>query len=154
MSRCASNSEGFTTLRDLVAAARSLDMDPAPVQCDVDQLLALGGPAIIGVGRPPAPGAKELRLHFVGLIGRRGDRYLVIDPSLRIEPLYVPRERIARSFTGHAVLLRGCPRPWIWPHRGYLASFIAAPVLCFLALAVLRYRRNREAPLLPGVSQR
>jgi len=152
VSRCKTDPGGYTTFRNLVQAARSLDLEPTAIECDVEQLLALGGPAIIGVGRPQSPGAKELRLHFVGLIGRYKDtdRYLVIDPSLRTEPLAVPRKTIISSFSGHAILLRGCPRPWIWPDREclWLSSLLLAAGVGTL-FAFVCTRRFRRAVYLP-----
>lgn len=143
VSLCRSDQEGYTTLLDLVQAARKLDLEPTPITCSADQLLSLGGPAIIGVGRPASPTNRKIRLHFVGLICKRGQRYLVIDPSLRAEPILVPAYRIRDSFTGHAVLIRGCPRPvefsieWPMLLVGFIVGLGAPP------LVMLFYRRSR-----------
>jgi hypothetical protein len=132
-------------------------MDPLPIQCDVDQLLELGGPAILCVGRPDFPRATAstpMRIHFIGLIGRKGDRFLVIDPSLRTEPLAVPREQITQSFTGQALLLKGCPRPWVrpsWlvdPRWGVALAAGAAALLtvCLIAFVARRIKRQTTQP--------
>jgi hypothetical protein len=146
VSLCATDAEGYTSMRDLVEAARALDLDPTPVRCRANQLLALGGPAILCVGRPETPGAKVQRLHFVGLVGRQGDKYLVVDPSLRAEPIAVSGDRIAGSFTGHAVLLDGCPRPWLIPSPMRLLGLGAAGLAALGGVVWLRRRQQGEAP--------
>ena len=46
---CKTESNGTASMLQLVEAARALNLDPTPVQCSTDELLTLGGPAIIAV---------------------------------------------------------------------------------------------------------
>ncbi len=142
VSLCGTGEDGYTSLRDLVQACRTLELDPTPVACSADKLLALGGPAIIAVGRSDASDKSVKRLHFIGLIGRQGDDFLVIDPALRAEPIAVSRDKIARSFTGHAVLLTGCPRPLILPSAVRVVVPCAALVAGLAGLVLFRARRK------------
>jgi hypothetical protein len=161
VARCQTDANGYTTLQNLTRAARELGLEPTPVACDAEQLLALGGPAIICVGRPAAPASAErpapeaaprTEIHFVGLIGPKDDAFLVVDPAVRTEALIVTRGKIRQSFTGHAVLLRGCPRPFLWPHWQSPEGAVAALAVCDLGLVGWVIWRRRRKPSTPGAA--
>jgi ABC-type bacteriocin/lantibiotic exporter with double-glycine peptidase domain len=122
VSLCKTNEIGYTSLLDLVNACRSLGLEPTPISCSAQEILSLGGPAIICVEAPQREQGKPSGrivtsksdlpvLHFVGLVAREDDHFLVFNPGLSMECFRVSDEGIRREFTGQAVLLRGCPRP-------------------------------------------
>jgi ABC-type bacteriocin/lantibiotic exporter with double-glycine peptidase domain len=150
ISLCKTDDRGYTSLLHLVEAAKKLDLEPTPVFCTAHQLLNLEGPAIITVNGPAGPGGNAPDtsantgsvLHFVALIGREDDSYLVFNPGVLIGSYWVPREAIERDFTGHAVLLKGCPLPPMLPRLSWqvLASAIVTCGLIVVALLALTNR--------------
>ncbi len=97
---CRTDDAGLTSLADLSRAAEELGLKPSPVNCTVDELEDFDGPALISLSnREAGP------VHFVGLLGMEDGKFVVLDPSSGVRTRHIRRERIAHSFTGHALLL-------------------------------------------------
>jgi hypothetical protein len=153
---CGTAPDGTTDLVSLSRAAEALDLDPLLIQCRADQLLDLGGPAIFCVVRNRSPqkegGDGELVVHYVGFVRPEGDAYRVVDPSLLIGDLRMSEAEVQRSFTGHALLLRGCPRPVVRPAWMTWRNVLGAAVAVSLAGAAVtivarrKIRRKGAAP--------
>lgn len=85
------------TLRDLITVARGFKLEVRALRCEPEDLGRLRLPAIL-----------HWRMdHFVVLIGRRGDRFLIHDPAHGKE--MVSQAEMDRSFTG--VALEAWPGP-------------------------------------------
>jgi ABC-type bacteriocin/lantibiotic exporter with double-glycine peptidase domain len=97
---CHTDQEGLTSMADLARAAEDLGLNPTPVRCTADDLLAFNGPALVSLSN-----RTEGPVHFVGLLGEEAGDFVVLDPSVGVRTQRVRKERIARSFTGHAILL-------------------------------------------------
>jgi len=127
---CKTDEQGLTSLADLSHAAEKLGLKPTPVRCTADDLAEFNGPALISLAAADAG-----PVHFVGLLGKEGERLVVMDPSLSVHTRRVPMDRLAKSFTGHAILLgeAGAARSrWLsWPAMlaltaGWLAVLVGA----------------------------
>jgi hypothetical protein len=149
---CNSDAQGRTSMRDLVRAAEALSLEPEPIECSADQLLALRGPAIVCVGANPdtpsqqgaASGEAESRIvHFVAYLGREGNRVRIIDPSLSADMLHVSEQAMRRAYAGKAVLLKGCDSPWLMP-PWYSLELAASLVLAasLLGAGIIFWRRR------------
>ncbi len=153
---CKSDEHGNTTLRDLVSAARDLDLGPVPIACPAEELLALGGPAIIcvrGLASADDPReatgdteAREWPVHFIGLIGPEEEGWFwVVDPAISTQAIVVHGDALQRAYTGHAILLKGCPRPRLqtwW--RTFPGILIPAAGVASLMLGLVWVVRNRS----------
>src|SRR5579884_1010025 len=137
---CNTDPRGYTTLLDLVRAAEALGLEPEAVACTSDQLLRTHGPAIACIrvgsavpGSSGSPGEENATMHFIGFIGRTPDgAYWCIDPAQATTPFPVQEDLFSRSFSGQAVLLRGCRLPAIrpsWMHSRWALPMTALGVL-------------------------
>jgi hypothetical protein len=153
---CKPDERGYVTLQQLVQAAQQIGLEPLPLGCSADEVLDLGGPAILCVrasaGSSPEDSSEPV--HFIGVVGRQGDEYWVVDPAQSTRAMRVSRAQIASAFTGHAVLLKGCPRPELlaWWLRGptLLVSSVAA--LLLLALYFTQRWSTRSGAASGGCS--
>lgn len=98
--RCRADSNGLTSLADLSEAADSLGLVPTAVHCSVDDLAEFNGPAIVSLSR-----RQEGPVHFVGVLRREQESFVVLDPSVSVRTYRVSRPFLEESFTGHAILL-------------------------------------------------
>lgn len=151
---CNTDENGYTSLLDLAQASQALGLDPTPISCSPEQLLELGGPAIICVlgrerkeGKSPVKDADKKQdapvVHFVGLLGREDDGFVIFNPGLSTGCFKVTPQAIESEFTGHAILLRGCPQPLLWPWwLTFPWSIVTALLPVSLMLAVILVRRR------------
>jgi ABC-type bacteriocin/lantibiotic exporter with double-glycine peptidase domain len=147
---CRTDKQGCTTLLNLVEGARLLGLDPVPITCSKRDLLELSGPAILCLG-PKASDAEGRRVHFVGLVARKGDRYIVVDPSGGTDAFSISAETLTERFTGEAVLLENCSRPLVrpmWFTEAFLLCGCTSLFALFLALRFWWYlSRSRRSSL-------
>jgi hypothetical protein len=100
VARCSADANGLTSLADLSQAADSLGLVPTAVRCSVDDLAEFNGPAIVSLSR-----RQEGPVHFVGVLRREKESFVVLDPSVSVRTYRVSRPFLEESFTGHAILL-------------------------------------------------
>ncbi len=135
VSICKTDEAGHADLLSLVTAARELNLEPLAVECAPEQILSLNGPAILCFRRTAAvindSGTSEV-LHFVGLVGKKGDEYWIVDPSVDTAPYPADLDAVKHRFTGHVVLLRGCPRPSSWLASPYFSYPLWTAAFIFL----------------------
>ncbi len=142
---CETDSQGHTSLLNLVEAARALDLEPTAIACSTAELQNLRGPAILCVRRAKQSGDPA---HFIGLLGQEEDYFHIVDPAVSTQPFGVRKDSLTRAFLGQVVLLKGCPipplRPWWLSFPGVFAP--AALALGFAAgVVALRRRLERRA---------
>ncbi len=137
---CDTDKNGNTCLFQLVAAARDMGMDPAPVELSFDGLLATRGPAIVCVRAAPIDDGKPW-LHFVGMLSdNESGAIWIVDPAQATVALLKEEDDLRAAFTGHAVLLKGSQHPltrpswWTWWPR-----CVVAVLLITLLLRTRRY---------------
>lgn len=108
---CMTDSSGLTTMENLTVAADRMNLGPTPVRCNAAVLMRLGGPAIICIRNPSRPDGP---VHFVALVSpsKHKDFFVIVDPSLSVQPLEVHRDLLAKVYAGQAILLKGCPHPY------------------------------------------
>jgi ABC-type bacteriocin/lantibiotic exporter with double-glycine peptidase domain len=150
--------EGWMSLASVVEAAETLGLEPEPIEVSAPVLLRLGGPAIIvvDVQRPfrdqDAKKGDSTRhiVHFVGLVGQEhADKWWIVDPARVKAAREVDRAAIERNFSGHAVLLKGCPRPsvlphWLVPAVGWPTALLAVGWLGWIAARRRLHRPRRH----------
>ncbi|MGE3313944.1 MAG: cysteine peptidase family C39 domain-containing protein [Planctomycetaceae bacterium] len=98
--RCSADEKGLTSLADLSSAADSLGLVPTAVRCNVDDLAEFNGPAIVSLSQ-----RQQGPVHFVGLVRREKDSFVILDPSVSVRTYRISRAFLEESFTGHAILL-------------------------------------------------
>jgi ABC-type bacteriocin/lantibiotic exporter with double-glycine peptidase domain len=164
---CEINSDGTIDLDGLARAAVSLDLDPLLIECRAEQLLELGGPAILCIKTSHAPPDQDQpsgveRVHFVGLVRSDGDGYRLMDPSVSMGGQTVSGRAIEAGFAGRALLLRGCPRPvvrpaWVTWVNVMVLLFSVAAIACggtvFVRRAIaIKGRRRSASTIAKGAS--
>jgi hypothetical protein len=93
-------------------------------------------------------------VHFVGYVRRDGDYLRVIDPAYSTRTVIASPESIGNVFTGKAVLLKGCDRPFLLPswYTPTSAALVAGAVGVVLGAYVLvRRRKAARHPIGIGV---
>lgn len=132
VAHCRPDDKGLTSLADLARVAGLLGLTPTPVRCTIADLEDFNGPAIVSVSREHTG-----PVHFVGVLRRESDAFVVLDPSVSVRTYRVSRSFLERSFTGHAILLGEAGRT-----RGRSLSNAALTMIAgFCAVATLMYLR-------------
>ncbi|MBI1900861.1 MAG: hypothetical protein HYS13_07090 [Planctomycetia bacterium] len=146
---CKCDDKGTARMSSLVDAAEALGLEPTAIECTADQIVGLSGPAILCIdprrrfdAKPP--GGDLGVLHFIGYVRPDGDYLRIIDPAVSGTTILARRESIRKMFTGKAILLKGCDRPFLLPswYTPTSAAVVAGAVGVALGAYVLVRRRK------------